>query len=58
MRHTACRAACCGRRGIDDYACPGIATQSTQRGTTLIRLSPDGSYRIEQADYAPEHDVR
>ncbi len=58
MRRTACRADCCGRRSIDYYAYPGIAKQHAQRGATLIRLFPDGSYRIEQADYVPEHDAR
>lgn len=57
MRHTAYRAGCCGRRRNDYYAYPGIAEQTAQRGATLIRLFPDGSYRIEQADYVPE-DVR
>lgn len=44
-------------KSIDYYAYPGIAEQTAQRGATLIRLFPDGSYRIEQADYVPE-DVR
>lgn len=45
-------------KSIDYYAYPGIAKQHAQRGATLIRLFPDGSYRIEQADYVPEHDAR
>lgn len=38
-------------KSIDYYAYPGIAEQTEQRGATLIRLLPDGSYRIEQKDY-------
>lgn len=44
-------------KSIDYYAYPGIAEQTGQRGATLIRLLPDGSYRIEQADYAPARDT-
>lgn len=39
-------------KSIDYIAYPGIAHRTEQRGGTLITLSKDGSYQIEQIDYA------
>lgn len=38
-------------KSIDYVAYPGIADQIAQRGGTLITLTPDGGYEIEQVDY-------
>ena len=38
-------------KSIDYYAYPGISKRNDQRGGTLIILSSDGSYQIEQVDY-------
>lgn len=36
---------------IDYITYPKISKMTEQRGATLITLSPDGSYTIEQLDY-------
>lgn len=41
-------------KSIDYFAYPGIAKKTDQRGGTLIVLSPDGSYRIEQVSYTKD----
>ncbi|MDE7299817.1 MAG: metallophosphoesterase [Lachnospiraceae bacterium] len=38
-------------KSIDYIAYPGIAQKTEQRGATLIVLSQDGTYRLEQLDY-------
>lgn len=38
-------------KSIDYIAYPGIGDRTAQRGGTLIRVLPDGSYRIGQVDY-------
>lgn len=39
-------------KSIDYISYPGIAKKTAQRGGTLITLAKDGSYTIEQIDYA------
>ena len=41
-------------KSIDYIAYPGISESSAQRGATLIVLAQDGSYTMEQLDYAEE----